>query len=174
MTLVPNNQSFSTGASGVIIQSLTNTWRTQVDTVLLGMGRNITIHLQPSKTACTSSDCVFNSFYKRYMGTDGKVCSDCRGQGFILEPRQTVYMANIRWTNDPYNGSNSTADNSIPGRFEANFVRTKTVQESYSDIKSAAGATIDGINVELHDEPRYSGFGGQLFYVTTFWKATNK
>ena len=56
----------------------------------------------------------------------------------------------------------------------ANFARTKMNYGAMEHIKDAVGATIDGIEVELFDEPRFSGFGGQLKYVVALWKVSNR
>ena len=69
MAIITNNQSFSPNASGLIIASFSDDFKIAMDTVILGLGRDITIHLPPTKSACpNTTDCIFNSTYKRYMG----------------------------------------------------------------------------------------------------------
>ncbi len=175
MAIIPNSQSFNPAASGTLISSLSAQFHASMDTVLVGMGRDVTIHLPPTKTPCPSSECVFNSFYKRYMGTNEKICEACKGQGFVVETRQTVYTANLRWTDEPFNESRRNIEEKQPvGRMGQNFLRMKTVAVSHDHIRQSIGATVDTINCELFEEPRYTGFGGQLFYVISWWKVVNR
>jgi hypothetical protein len=177
MGYISNGQSFMAGASGVIGTSVQqDAFQTSIDAVLVGLGRDITLHLPPAKAPCTSADCKFNSFYKRWVTTTGQPCESCRGNGFILEPRYTSYRANIRWTNEPYNQGNSQqeADYQQFGRVGVDFCRTKMVVAAYDHIKESVGATIDGTNVELFDEPRKTGFGNRLMYTVAMWKVANR
>lgn len=175
MSIVSANQSFSASASGIAIQNLFSKWEAAMDTNLLGFGRNVTLHLKPAKQACPDVNCSFNSFYKRYMGTNNKVCETCKGQGFLIEPRQSIYIANIRWTDEPFNESTRNIEEQhVVGRMGANFARTKMNFGATSHIREAIGATIDGIDVELFDEPRFTGFGGRVKYVVAVWKVVNR
>lgn len=174
MGLIINSQDFISTASGVLSQSdLASQFRESMDIVLLTCGRDVTLHLPPTKAKCTSSDCVFNSFYKKYVNANGKICDDCRGEGFVIEPRYTIYKANIRWTDEPYYQSNGQEKVDV-GRMGQDFVRTKMVKEAFTHIKQSVGATIDGINVELFEEPRYTGFAGSLFYCVAWWKVSGR
>jgi hypothetical protein len=174
MTLLSNLQSFAPGASGTAISNLTPVFHTGMDSVLLGMGRNITLHLQPSKSKCTAAGCRFNSTYQKFIGPDGQPCRACGGQGFFLEPRQTVYMANIRWLDDSLAGPSTNGEAMTAGRVMDADVRTKTVAVSMNDILNCVAAEIDGIPVRLKGEPRRTGFGGQLLYVVAFWENASK
>lgn len=175
MGLISNNQSFYPGASGLIGgTSLENTFRSAMDSVLVGLGRDVTIHLPPAKTPCISSDCKYNSTYQRYIGDDGKICETCRGQGFTIEPRWTIYRANIRWTDEPFNEARTILEKHEAGRINQNFVRTKLVASAHDHIRESVGATIDGIEVELFEEPRLTGFGNQLLYTVCWWKKVNR
>jgi hypothetical protein len=169
-----NAQTFATAASGALDQtSLAEQFREAMDTVLLTCGRDVIVHLPPSKLPCVSSDCVFNSFYKKFVSQAGKVCETCRGEGFIIEPRHTTYIANIRWTNEPYYNPNGE-ERAVAGRIGADFVRTKMVKEAFNHIKQARGATVDSIQVELLEEPRLTGFAGSLFYCVAWWKVAGR
>jgi len=176
MAIIPNNQSFSVNASGVVLSSLVGDFKTSMDTVILGLGRDITIHLPPTQNPCPDITCKFNSTYQRYIGTNGKICETCKGQGFLIETRQTVYTANIRWTNEPFNeNTRNTEEIFPPGRLGVNFVRTKTVNVSRDHVRQSIGATIDGTNVELVREPRDTGFGpSPLIYVVAWWRVVNR
>lgn len=177
MGYVGNSQSFMTGASGIIgTTAQQDTFQTAIDSVMVGLGRDITLHLPPSKLPCTSPDCKYNSFYKRWVTTTGQVCESCRGNGFVMEPRYTTYRANIRWTNEPYNYGTNTQETEAQqfGRIGVDFCRTKLVIAAYGHIKESIGATIDGINVELFDEPRKTGFGNRLMYTVAMWKVMNR
>lgn len=146
-----------------------------MDTVLVGLGRNITIHLPPSKGPCPDITCKYNSTYQRYIGTNGKICETCKGQGFLVEGRQTIYVANIRWTSEPFNQATNILEKFPAGRVGVNFVRTKTVASSKDHVRESIGATIDGNNVELFREPRTTGFGASpLLYLISWWKVVNK
>ncbi len=174
MGLINNLQSFTTGASGVVNASAKARFKRAMDIVLVDLGRDVTMHLEPSRTACADPNCAYDSFYKRYLGNNGQVCQSCRGQGFTLEPRFTIYRANIRWTNEPYNNESSEIEEQQSfGRLGADFVRTKMVQVAFDDIKDSIGATIDNINVELFEEPRFVGFG-DLLYTVAIWKVSNR
>lgn len=173
MTIISNSQSFSTLPSGLLI-NMRSDFKNSMDTVLTGLGRNITIHLPAGKSPCPSSDCKYNSTYQRYTGINGKICEACKGQGFIVEPRQTIYLANIRWTNEPFNQANSNIKEISPaGRIGSDFVRTKTVYSSMDHVRKSIGCTIDGINVELFKEPRPIAFG-DLLYTISWWKVVNR
>ena len=172
MVLIPNNQSFSPTASGTLVSSLNNIFRQQMDTVLLG-GRDITLHLPPRKIPCAAG-CRFNSTYKRYIGNNQALCQSCKGDGFKKETRQTIYRANIRWTDEPLESTLTTGQDTTAGRVYQSIIRTKTVIESYDHILKADGATIDGIHCILFNDPRVSGWNGNLYYVTTFWQKSNK
>ncbi len=175
MAIIPNNQTFPILASGQLI-NLQPAFQTAIDTVLAGLGRDITIHLAASKSPCPDITCIFNSTYQRYTGPNGKICETCKGQGFLVETNQTIYVANIRWTNEPFNESTRNIQEVFPpGRLGANFVRIKTVASSKDHIRKSIGATIDGENVELFREPRTTGFGrAPLLYVVSWWKVVNR
>ena len=175
MAIIPNAQSFPTLPSGNLI-NLKPTFQNQMDTVLTGLGRDITIHLPPSKSPCPDITCKYNSTYQRYIGTNGKICEVCKGQGFLVENNQTVYIANIRWTNEPFNQSTRNIEEIFEvGRLGVNFVRTKTVASSITHIRTSIGATIDGFNVELFQAPRHTGFGiNPLLYTISWWKVVNR
>lgn len=173
MAIVSNNQSFSPAASGTIIQNMASQFQAAMDTVLLGMGRDITLHLPPNKTRCPAN-CRHNQAYQKFIGPNGQPCRTCFGQGFILEPRQTVYRANIRWIDDDLANAATGGEATPAGRVYGADVRTKTVAVSYNNILNCIGAEIDGIPVTLKSEPRRTGFGGQLFYTVAFWERANK
>jgi len=173
MAIVPNSQAFLPLPSGQLI-ALQPQFKDAMDTVLTGLGRDITIHLPAGKNPCTDINCKYNSTYQRYTGSNGKICEACKGQGFLVEPMQTIYIANIRWTNEPFNqASKSIKEISEPGRIGANFVRTKTVASSKDHIRKSIGATIDGENVELFREPRQTAFG-DILYTISWWKVVNR
>lgn len=174
MANILNAQTFATAASGALDQtSLASQFREAMDTVLLTCGRDVLLHLPPTKSPCVSDDCVYNSFYKKFVSQAGKVCETCRGEGFTLEPRHTTYKANIRWTDEPYYGRDGK-EQVEAGRIGADFVRTKMVKEAFNHIKEAKGATVDGLNVELLEEPRLTGFAGSLFYCVAWWKIAGR
>jgi len=173
MAIVTNNQSFLTASTGIIGSTLATQFKTQVDGILYGMGRDVIIHLPPSKTQCSDPSCKFNPFYKRFTGPTNQMCDTCRGQGFTLEPRQTVYRANLRWTDEAFNESSNISEKYKIGRVGQNFLRMKTQAVSMEHIRTSVGATVDTINIELFEEPRYTGFGNNLFYVISWWKVVN-
>jgi hypothetical protein len=102
------------------------------------------------------------------------LCQTCKGDGFQKEPRQTIYRANIRWTDEPLDETITTNQDTVGGRVYKSFARTKTVIESYDHILLSEGVTIDGIHCTLWNDPRVSGWNGDLYYVTTFWQKSNK
>ena len=172
MSIISNFQSFHASASGTLLSGLSDIFKQQMDTVLLG-GRDITLHLPPAKSVCTGG-CKFNSTYKRYMGANQALCQSCKGDGFIKETRQTIYRANIRWTDEPLGASNTTGEDTVAGRVYSSLIRTKTVIESYDHILQADSATIDGIPCILWNDPRLTGWDGNLYYVISFWQKANK
>jgi hypothetical protein len=174
MAVISNNQTFSASASGTTIQGAATQFRAAMDSVLLGMGRNITLHLQPSQVRCPDPTCRFNDVYKKFIGANGAPCRTCGGTGFFLETRQTVYIANIRWLDDPLMIGSSNSEDAIGGRLYSADVRTKTVAASYNDILNCVAAEIDGIPVKLKTEPRRTGFGGNLYYTVAYWERQNK
>lgn len=174
MAIVQNNQSFSPYASGYALDALITPFKAATDAILLDLGRDVTIHLPPSKQKCSDPTCKFNSFYKKFTGPTNKLCELCKGQGFILEPRQTIYRANLRWTNEAFNEARNINERHEVGRIGQNFLRMKTVADSMTHIRQSIGATIDTIDVELFEEPRYTGFGRNLLYVISWWKVVNR
>ena len=173
MSIVSNNESFNAASSGTIVDSLGGLFERQMHTVLLG-GRDISLDLAPVKTPCTAG-CKYNSTYNRYAGANGTaVCRACGGEGFILEPRQTIYKANIRWTDETLSNARGGNEDTPAGRISESLIRTKTHIASFDHINQCLGATIDGIKCTLWDEPRVTGWGGQLYFVVSFWKKANK
>ena len=172
MTTVANNQTFSTSASGNTISGLSSQFRTAMDSVLLGVGRDITLHLPPAKMPCPIG-CRFNQTYNKFIGANGQPCRSCGGDGFLFEPRQTSYTANIRWITDPLNPASVGGQATIAGRIFAADVRTKMVVAAHNHILESIGAEIDGIPVKLVTDPVPTGFGGSLFYVVAFWEKKN-
>lgn len=169
MALIQNNQSFNAGASGIVLSSINSLFKNKMDTVLLG-GRDITLHLPPEKTVCPGS-CKFNSTYNKYIGLDGKACRTCKGEGFILEHRYTIYKANIRWINESLSDVRGGGEDTPAGRLQENLVRIKTQSSAINHMNQSLGATIDGISCILWEQPRPHGWGGQVFYCTSMWKA---
>lgn len=174
MAIVVNSQSFAAGASGTVMQSAAGQFQEAMDSVILGMGRDVTVHLPPSKSRCPTQTCRFNDTYQKFIGPDGQLCRTCGGQGYFLEPRQTVYLANIRWINNPLANTKTGGEATPAGRVYEGDVRTKMVAAAFNDIRNCIGAEIDGIPVKLIQQPRYTGFGGNLYYVIAFWEETNK
>jgi len=172
MTIISNDQTFSSSSDSSLGANLLAQFKAAADTVLQA-GRDITIHLQPSKSNCPAA-CRFNSSYKKYMGTSGGPCKACGGVGFIYEQRQTIYMANIRQIKEPFDNAKSGGQDTPAGRVSQKLTRTKTVIESYDHIIKSLGATIDGEEYKLWDEPAKTGFGGTLLYVVTTWQKMDK
>lgn len=176
MSTVNNSQSFTAGASGIIGAGAQAKFKRAMDINMVGLGRDIIIHLPPAKTDCTDPSSEYDSFYDKHMSVTGAVCETCKGQGFYVEPRQTIYRANVRWTDEPYNlnrfGSTTERDFEF-GRKGVNFCRTKTVSSSFQHVSESIGATIDGQNVEIFEAPRYTAFGDVL-YVVTFWQVASR
>jgi len=173
MGLINSLQTFTTGASGVVGTVAQTTFKRAMDIVLVDLGRDITVHLREGRAPCADPNCSFDAFYKRYMGTNGQVCQTCKGQGFYIEPRYTIYKANIRWSNKPFNKGEDIQEDQSIGRIGVNFVRTKTLDTSFDDIRDSIGCTIDGINVELFRPPRKIAFGN-VYYTVCWWKAVNR
>lgn len=172
MSIVPNSQSLTPIASGNIVNSLVTRFKSGADTVLIG-GRDITLHLPPALIECVAG-CKFNSTYEKYFGVGGALCRTCRGDGFTKEPRQTIYRANIRHTDESLASPRGGGENTPAGRVYEALIRTKTVIESYNHILLAETAEIDGIKCTLWNDPRQTGFGDTLLYVIAFWKKVNK
>ncbi len=165
--LVPNSQLFSSFSSGLIPAAAHNQFKERMDGVLYGLGRDVTVHLKPTKARCGAT-CVYNQTYKKWTDSSNQLCSSCKGEGWALEHRQTIYKANIRWTNQPY------GDDAAPIRTSENFVRTKMVYAALEHIKESIGAIVDGVNVELLQQPRTTGFGATpLLYCVAIWKVVD-
>jgi len=143
-----------------------------MDTVLRG-GREISIDLPPAQADCPAA-CRYNPTYDKYQGDNGAICKDCKGRGFIVDPRFTVYKCNRRWTNEAFDKPLNTGQETTGGRIVGNFVRTKTIIDSFDHIEQSIGATIDGEKVKLYKEPRKTGFGDELYYVVSWWERMNK
>ncbi len=173
MTIISNSQSFSANSNASMGANLLAQFKASADTVLQA-GRNITIHLPPSKESCPGTSCRFNSSYKKWIDDAGGFCKTCGGQGFLLEQRQTVYIANIRQTDEPFDNVKTGGQDTPAGRVSQKFARTKTVIESYDHVIKSVGATIDGEEYKLDHEPKKTGWGGTLLYIVTFWKKVDK
>lgn len=172
MTIVANNQSFSPTASGTPISSLASQFREAMDSVMIGGGRSVTLHLPPVKMPCPVG-CRFNQTYNKFIGTNGQPCRACGGDGFQFEPRQTIYTANIRWITEPLNPSSVGGQATIAGRIYNADVRTKMVVAAHNHILECVGAEIDSVPVKLVKDPVVTGFGGNLYYVVAFWEKKN-
>jgi len=171
MVLVPNSQSFSV-PSGVM-NSRAWKFKRAMDSVLID-GRDIILDLEPQKIACTGG-CRYNPTYDKYMGPNNVICQACRGTGFSYTNRQTIYKCNRRWTNEPFDNSLRNAGQKTPGGLVlGNFVRVKTVIQSYDHIMSSIGATLDGFKIKLVREPRPTGWGDARFYLISWWERANK
>ncbi len=171
MSVVSNNESFDGSSNATLLSSLVGKFKIAMDTVLQG-GRDITIHLLPIKTAC-GMGCKFNSSYKKFTTTSGGLCSACRGEGFKLEQRQTVYKANIRQEKKPIEDGPGGQETNA-GKVSQKIVRTKTVIAAFDHITSSVGATIDGEQYKLWSEPEKVGFGGTLLYCVARWQKMDK
>jgi len=169
---VSNNESFHLESSATRVSNLQDIFKREMDTVLRG-GRDISIDLPPARTECPSS-CRYNPTYKKYQGDNGAICQACKGQGFIMDPRFTTYKCNRRWTNEAYDKPRNTGQETAGGRIVGNFVRVKTVIDSFDHIEQSIGATIDGIKVKLYKEARKTGFGNELYYVVSWWQRMGK
>ena len=174
MGQVTNNQTFLV-SSGVITTTVVTKFRIAMDKILIS-GPEVNIDLKPGRTKCPAVDCKFNPPYNKYMGTNNAICRSCKGQGFIFEPRWTVYKCNRRWANEPIEGAfkNQGRQATVAGQIYGNFVRIKTVVQSFNHIQQSIGATIDGLKVKLFQEPRITGFGGTNLYVISWWERANK
>ena len=172
MAIVPNNESFDSASDGTLLPGLVGKFKISMDTVLQG-GRYITIHLPPTKMSC-GGGCKYNSSYKKFTTTTGGLCSACRGEGFKLEQRQTIYTANIRQIKNPIEDSESGGQETNAGKISQKIVRTKTVIASFDHISNSIGATIDGEQYKLWADPEKVGFGGTLFYCISRWKKMDK
>lgn len=173
MVLIPNGETWSPGASGTVVTRHNTLFKKRMDSVLLG-GRDILIDLPPSKTPCTSADCKYNPTYDHYVGVNGAICRDCRGQGYDFTHRQVTYKCNRRWTSEPQDRPLAGKQNTEGGRIYANFVRVKTHIASYDFILSSVGATIDDQKVKLFQEPRKTGWNDEIYYVISWWQKANK
>jgi hypothetical protein len=172
MAEVSNNESFDPQSSATRVPNLQGIFKREMDT-LLRAGREIVIDLPPSRTNCPAS-CRYNPTYKKYQGSTGAICQECKGQGFLMDPRFTRYRCNRRWTNEAYDKALNTGQETTGGRIVGNFVRVKTVIDSFDHIERSIGATIDGVKVKLYKEPRKTGFGDQLYYVISWWERMGK
>lgn len=172
MAIVPNNESLNAPViSGILTRHL-DKFKTSMDSLLVD-GPSFTIDLEPKKDPCPNS-CRYNPTYKQYMDDDGGLCRECRGKGYKYEQRQTIYKCNRRWTNEPLDLNKHGGEKTPGGRVYENYVRIKTVIESYDHILEAIGGTIDGIKVKLYREPRKTGLGDVQLYVVSWWERVNQ
>jgi hypothetical protein len=172
MGQIPNGESFDALSSTTRVSNLGSIFKREMDTVLRG-GRSINIDLPAAQTDCPFS-CKYNPAYDKYQGLNGSICRDCGGKGFIFEPRYTLYTCNRRWTNEPLDQAENTGEKTTGGRILGNFVRVKTVIDSFQHIEQSIGATIDDEKVKLYKEPRKTGWGSELYYVISWWERINK
>lgn len=170
MAIVPNNENLTPSIPG-LISGVQAAFKNAMDSLVSG-GGSITLDLPATRSVCPGL-CRYNATYKMYMGANGELCQECKGAGFINEPRQTVYSCNKRWTNEPLDQSETGGKDTPAGRIYGNFVRTKTVIESFDHIQQCLGATIDNSKVKLYREPRKTGLGDQLYYVIAWWERVN-
>jgi hypothetical protein len=170
MAIVPNNQNLNPSLPG-LFAAVQPAFKRAMDSLLSG-GGSITLDLPPTRSVCPGG-CRYNGTYKVYMGSTGELCQECKGAGFLYEQRQTTYACNRRWTNEPLDQNETGGKDTPAGRIYGNFVRTKTVIESFSHIQESLGATIDSSKVKLYREPRKTGLGDQLYYVIAWWERVN-
>jgi hypothetical protein len=173
MPIIPNNESFSTGASGVLVTAHTAIFKKQMDSLLMG-GHDITLDLPAASTDCPDPNCRYNQTYSQYMGLSGGLCSTCKGKGKIYEHRQTIYKCNRRWQNKPIDRTLTGNQATEGGRIHANVVRVKTHIASFNHIMQSLGATLNGQKLKLIEEPRKTGWNGTNLYVISWWERASK
>ena len=173
MPIIPNNESFSPNASGIIVTRHTAIFKEKMDSLLLG-GHDILIDLPAGATDCPSVNCRYNQTYDQYMSLAGGLCSTCRGKGKIYEHRQTIYKCNRRWENKPIDRALTGNQATQGGRIHANAVRVKTHIASFNHIMQSLGATLNGQKLKLIEEPRKTGWNGVNLYVISWWQRASK
>lgn len=173
MVLVPNNESFEPGASGVLVTQFTSLFKKQMDSVLMG-GLDITLDLPPSSSPCPDPNCRYNQTFEQYMDQSGGLCLTCSGKGNIYEHRQTIYKCNRRWENRPIDRTLTGNQATEGGRIHATVCRVKTHIASFDHIMQSLGATLDGQKLKLIEEPRKTGWNGENLYVISWWERASK
>jgi hypothetical protein len=173
MVLIPNDESFTPGASGSIVTNTLGIFKKHMDSVMLG-GRTIILDLPAGSTDCPDPTCRYNPTYDQFMGPNEVVCRSCNGKGHVYELRQTVYKCNRRWENEPIAKPLTGGQATEGGRIKTNLVRVKTHIASYQDILRSTGATLDGIKIKLFESPRKTGWNGALCYVVSWWEEQAK
>lgn len=171
MTLIANLQSFNTAMSGIVGVHTTK-FKDAMDALLIE-GYDLILDLPAARQECPTG-CRFNQTYKQYMDETGGKCRECKGTGFVFETRQTQYKCNRRWTNEPLDQALSGNQATQGGRIYGNFVRVKTVIESFNHIQDSLGATLDGVKIKLYREPRKTGWANTNLYVISWWERANK
>jgi len=172
MGVITNGEGFHGNSMPNLMSSLKTKWRIAMDTIMQG-GRAITLHLPPLKSACVGS-CRYNSTYKKHMSATGGICGACKGEGFMLEQRQTSYTANIRHEEMKLESADSGGQDTPAGRISQRVLITKTVIASYVHLQKCIGATIDGENYKLIGDLEKRAFGGTVYYVQATWRKMDK
>lgn len=156
MVTVNNNQDL-TASSGISFGSTFDSlYHSMIDNAMAEIGENITLHLPPGRTACTDSQCSYDPF----QGRATRYCPTCRGTGFIVTTRDTIYKAQITV------GPRELDDNNPAGRLEVNECRITTVIESYEDLRKTERFTVRGEKYQLKSGPKIVGFNTPRYIIS--------
>jgi hypothetical protein len=154
---------------------------TAISQIISDMGREVTIHLQPTESGCPN--CTYISIGGRSRNTynssnpygagpynqpfpDNVRCPVCKGQHVIKTAHTAVWRATVVVKPDEYEQTEG-------GPLPENVVLTKFRIEAWDDVKNAIRATIDGLDYDRLSEPYKRGMGNEvddLKFIECFWK----
>jgi len=166
MVLLPTTEDFSQASGSISFSALNTVYEGLMDHALQGIGRTVTLHLQPIKEEdINSTDPVANSnaYNPFFHGSARPGTGSKMNRGYKVTPRDIQFTAHIRHgpkPEDPVTGA---------GRLEPDEVQTTTVIESLDYLKKCLSITIDGEVYERSGAPRVIGFSTAK-YIIQLWK----
>lgn len=160
----PANQDLSQATPAFSGSALEAVYEKAIDTTLVQFGRNVTLWLEPIRTATDSNPEHYDPFAG---GQDRRLGSANTGsKGYTLDPVWVIYKAHVvhgpKEVQDPHTGDVIT--------LKVGEVQLTTVYGSLSDVEEAVELEVDGQKyTRLTKDPRPIGFSTPK-YLMSWWE----
>jgi hypothetical protein len=150
-------------------------WGRNMQKVIKGLGRCITIYKTDAQTDCPN--CLYDSVNQESTGkykTGGPIpftvgrCPYCKGRGYLRTPRKKTIKVLITWRPRPSGMISAGTLFTEAGKESDNTVRIKADPCYYELVRDCKYAVIDGQKCELKEPPILRGLGTQKVLVALF------
>jgi hypothetical protein len=163
MVVLPTREDLSQASGIVDFDYLNIIYESVMDEALVGMGKQIVLHLQPSisedKSVAQKIDPgAYNPFFKNAS----RISAGGKGKGVIITSRDIPYTAHIAYGPRPLNEQTGA------GELSDGQVQTTTSIESLQDIESAISMTVDGNRYDRFGDAKVIGLSNSK-YVIQVW-----